>query len=152
MALPLSVPPNSVKKKKAVRSCNQVYFLMLFSPLAWLRCFALVFVQTRARSRYMAFVHIAAVVLELVLLGGLSYFYYSLSLDGGLYLTMLSNVASNTTSVTDGRNQFNSLIWQTILKIFFMAVIFGISQMLNVALAALWRQRICDLLQYLLLR
>jgi hypothetical protein len=138
--------------KKAEDCCKHAYFLLLFSPLAWIRCFNLIFIRTYARSRWAALIHYSTVLIVLLLIAVWCYLYYYLTLDGGMYLNMLSNAAANISTISDGRSQFNSLIWKTILRTFGMAILFGIIQALNIVLVAIWRQRICDLLQNLLLR
>ena len=143
---------NEENKKKSFACCKGVYFLMLFSPLAWFHCFHLIFIRTRARSPRMALIYYNLLLFALLLIGLWTYLYYYVTMDGELYLQILSNAAANDTTVSEGREQFNYLIWRTILRTLFMALIFGILQVVNVFLASQWRQRLSDLLCDLLLR
>ena len=80
------------------------------------------------------------------------YLFYVLVDDAGQYNLYLSNVASNITSMAEGKHLFDDLIWRTVLKTFFLGIIAGLIQACNFFLAAQWRQRLCDRFQELLLR
>jgi len=80
------------------------------------------------------------------------YLSYVLADDAGQYSLYLSNVALNMTSMIEGRSLFDELIWRTVLKTFFLGVVFGLIQACNFFLAAQWRQQLCDRFQELLLR
>ena len=80
------------------------------------------------------------------------YLSYVLADDAGQYSLYLTNVAINATSVTEGRSLFDKLIWRTVLKTFFLGIVFALIQACNFFLAAQWRQRLCDRFQEFLLR
>ena len=128
------------------------YFLLLISPITWFKCFALIFYRTRARTRSIAFIQYLILSCVVFLMAGSCYLFYAVTVDAGLYNLYLSNVASNKTSMMQGRQQFNDLIWRTVLKTFFLGLIFGLIQACNLYLAAQWRQRLCDRFRELLLR
>ena len=140
----MSNDSNSLVEEKGTLRQHRRDFLLLVSPLAWCRCFALVFCRTRARTRLDAVIQYAVFVSLIPLLACSCYLFYAVTADSGQYNLYLSNVASNKSSISDGRNQFDDLIWRTVLKTFFLGVIFGIIQACNMFLAAQWRQRICD--------
>jgi hypothetical protein len=75
-----------------------------------------------------------------------------LTFDAGQYLTILSNISSNKSNITDSRYEFNQLLWRTALKTLFIAIDFGLINACAVILAALWRQRLCDQFYKLIFR
>jgi len=123
------------------------YFLLLLSPVTWFKCFSLVFYRTRARKRSIAVLQFA-----ILLMAVSCYLSYVLADDAGQYSLYLSDVASNTTSMIEGRRLFDDLIWRTVLKTFFLGIIFGLIQACTYFLAAQWRQQLCDHFQQLLIR
>ena len=131
---------------------TQRYLLLLISPVAWFKCFALIFCRTQARTRSIAFLQYLILILEVLLMIASCYLFYAVTADAGQYNLFLSNVSSNTTSMKEGRQQFDDLIWRTVLKTFFLGVIFGLIQACNLYLAAQWRQRLCDRFRELLFR
>ncbi|CAF1101788.1 unnamed protein product [Adineta steineri] len=128
------------------------YFLLLISPITWLKCFALIFYRTRARTRFKAILQYFILLLAVLLMTASCYLSYVLADDVGQYSLYLSNVASNMTSMIEGKNLFDELIWRTVLKTFFLGVVFCLIQACNLFLAAQWRQRLCERFQELLLR
>ncbi|CAF1341145.1 unnamed protein product [Rotaria sordida] len=128
------------------------YFLLLVSPLAWFKCCALIFCRTRARTRSNALLQYSIFLLVLLLMISSCYLFYAVTADAGQYNLYLSNVASNKSSIIDCRRQFDDLIWRTVIKTFFLGLIFGLIQACNVFLAAQWRQRLCDRFRELLFR
>ncbi|CAF1369024.1 unnamed protein product [Rotaria sordida] len=128
------------------------YFLLLVSPLAWFKCCALIFCRTRARTRSNALLQYSIFLLVLLLMISSCYLFYAVAADAGQYNLYLSNVASNKSSIIDCRRQFDDLIWRTVIKTFFLGLIFGLIQACNVFLAAQWRQRLCDRFRELLFR
>lgn len=135
------------EQKKSLR-----YFLLLISPLTWFKCFALVFYRTRARTCLTAFIQYTIFIIEVFLMSGSCYLFYAVTADSGQYNLYLSNVASKNISMIEGRQLFDDLIWRTVLKTFFLGVIFGLIQVCNLYLAAQWRQRLCDRFRELLFR
>ena len=133
------------KRKKSLG-----YILLLVSPLIWLKCFGLIFYRTRARTRSIAVLQYTVLIVEIFLMFGSCYLYYAVTADSGQYSLYLSNVASRNISMMEGRRQFDELIWQSVLKTFFLGVIFGLIQACNMYLAAQWRQRLCDRFRELL--
>ncbi|UJR10859.1 hypothetical protein I4U23_015047 [Adineta vaga] len=122
----------------------QRYFLLLISPITWFKCLALIFYRTRARTRRIAFLQYLVLLCVVVLMISSCYLFYAVTADSGEYNLYLSNVASNKTSMIEGRQQFDALIWRSVLKTLFLGVIFGLIQACNFYLAAQWRQRLCD--------
>ncbi len=135
------------KQEKSLR-----YFLLLISPLTWFKCFSLIFYHTRARTRFIACIQYTILALVILLMAGSCYLFYAVTADAGQYNLYLSNVASKNISMIDGRQQFDDLIWQTVLKTFFLGLIFGLIQACNLYLAAQWRQRLCDRFRELLFK
>ncbi len=128
------------------------YFLLIVSPLIWFKCFALIFCRTQARTRSIAFIQYTIFILVVLLMAASCYLFYAVTADAGQYNLYLSNVASKNISIIEGRRQFDDLIWRTVLKTFFLGLIFGLIQACNLYLAAQWRQRLCDRFQELLFR
>jgi hypothetical protein len=85
-------------------------------------------------------------------MAGSCYLFYAVTADAGQYNLYLTNVASKKISMIEGRRQFDDLIWRTVLKTFFLGLIFGLIQACNLYLAAQWRQRLCDRFRELLFR
>ena len=137
----------SPKQKRSLR-----YILLLISPLIWLKCFGLIFYRTRARTRSSAVIQYTVLIVEILLMFGSCYLYYAVTADSGQYSLYLSNVASKNISMMEGRQQFDDLIWRSVLKTFFLGVIFGLIQACNMYLAAQWRQRLSDRFRELLFR
>ncbi|CAF1281965.1 unnamed protein product [Rotaria sordida] len=129
---------------KSITTKHSPYFLLLISPVTWFKCFSLVFYRTQARTRSIAILQYFVLLLTVLLMTVSCYLSYTLADDGGQYNLYLSNVASNITSMNEGRNLFNKLIWRTVLKTFFLSIVFGLIQACNYFLAAQWRQRLCD--------
>jgi hypothetical protein len=127
------------------------YYLLLVSPLVLFRCFALIFSRTRARTRSIALLQYLILILVIFLMTGSCYLFYAVTADAGQYNLYLSNVASKNISMDEGRYLFNELIWRSVLKTFFLGIIFGLIQACNLFLAAQWRQRLCDRFRELLL-
>lgn len=137
--------PETSKPKRSLR-----YFLLLISPLTWFKCFALIFYRTQARTRFLAFIQYTIFIIEIFLMIGSCYLFYAVTADSGQYNLYLSNVASKNISMIEGRQLFDDLIWRTVLKTFFLGVIFGLIQLCNLYLASQWRQRLCDRFRKLL--
>lgn len=126
--------------------------LLLISPVVWFRCFALVFRRTRARTRSACALQYTVLSAVILLMLASCYLFYAVTSDSGEYNLYLSNVASNQSSMVDGKALVDALMWRTVLKTFFLGVIFGLIQACNFFLAASWRQRICDRFQELVLQ
>jgi hypothetical protein len=148
----LSTDGSSLAHHKRQAKKHQVYFLLLVSPVSWLKCFALIFCRTRARTPSIALLQYFILLLTIVLMTVSCYLFYALGDEAGQYNLYLSNVASNSTSMLEGKRLFNELIWRTVLKTFFLGATFGLIQACNFFLAAQWRQRLCDRFQELLLQ
>ena len=147
----LSNNTNILVQETSIPKKTRQYYLLLISPVAWFRCFALIFSRTRARTRSIALLQYLILTILIFLMIGSCYLFYAVTADSGQYNLFLSNVASNATSMAEGRQQFNQLIWRSVLKTFFLGVIFGLIQACNLFLAAQWRQRLCDRFRELLL-
>jgi hypothetical protein len=141
----------SVRDKPTAKK-HPRYFLLLISPVTWLKCFALIFYRTRARTRAIVVLQYFILLFTILLMAASCYLSYVLADDAGQYSLCLSNVASNITSMSEGRDLFDELIWRTVLKTFFLGIVFGLIQACHFFLAAQWRQQLCDRFQELLLR
>ena len=148
----LSIDGRILAQDKQKTKKPEVYFLFLVSPVSWYRCFALIFGRTRCRTPSIALLQYVILLLTIVLMSVSCYLFYTLGDEAGQYNLYLSNVASNNTSMIEGRRLFNELIWRTVLKTFFLGVTFALIQACNFFLAAQWRQRLCDRFHELLLR
>ena len=146
-----SLPGHILRQNKRKAKKGEVYFLFLVSPVSWYKCFALIFCRTRSRTSSIAALQYFILLLTIVLMTVSCYLFYALGDEAGQYNLYLSNVASNSTSMLEGRRLFDELIWRTVLKTFFLGVIFGLIQACNFFLAAQWRQRLCDRFDELLL-
>ena len=147
--------PNSTRifvRDKPTARKHPPYFLLLISPVTWFKCFALVFYRSRPRTRSSTILQYFILLLAVLLLTASCYLSYVLADDAGQYSLYLSNVASNKTSMIEGRCLFDKLIWRTVLKTFFLGIVFGLIQACNVFLAAHWRQQLCDCFHKLVLR
>jgi ABC-type uncharacterized transport system fused permease/ATPase subunit len=147
-----SSDPRIFVQDKPSTTKHPAYFLLLISPVTWLKCFALIFCRTRARTRSIGIRQYFVLLFTLVLMTVSCYLSYVLADDGGQYNLYLSNVASNMTSMIEGKRLFDELIWRTVLKTFFLGIVFGLIQACNFFLAAQWRQRLCDRFHELLLQ
>ncbi len=139
-------------REKPTTKKHPPYFLLLISPVTWLKCFALIFCCTRARTHSIAVFQYFILLFTVILMTTSCYLSYVLADDAGQYSLYLSNVALNITSMIEGRSLFDELIWRTVLKTFFLGIVFGLIQACNFFLAAQWRQQLCDRFQELLLR
>ena len=143
------------------------YWPRLISPVAWWHCFVLLYQsptasceqdsqvtssKTATRFPWKSCVYIVVHILLLLLVGLWCYIYWMLTFDAGQYLTFLSNISSNKSNITDGRQHFDQLVWRTALKTLFISIDFGLINAFAVTLAALWRQRLCNQFYALLFR
>lgn len=141
------------------------YWPRLISPVSWWHCFVLLYhpsafdkesqVNQSTRSTYSSwkscfyiFIHLFL----LVLVGLWCYIYWMITFDAGQYLTLLSNISSNRSNITDGKHHFDQLLWRTALKTFFISVDFGLINACAVTLAAFWRQRLSNQFYNLIFR
>ena len=120
------------------------YFLFIVSPFSWFKCFRLIFCRTNSRTRRLAVLHYLILAVTVLLMLASCYLFYAVTADSGQYSLFLSDVAANKTSIDVGRDQFDDLIWRTVLETFFLGLIFGLIQACNHYLAAQWRQRLSD--------
>jgi hypothetical protein len=120
------------------------YVLLVVSPFSWFKCFRLIFCRTQSRTRRSAALHHLIITVTVLLMLASCYLFYAVTADAGQYSLYLSNVAANKSSIDVGRDQFDDLIWRTVLETFFLGLIFGLIQACNLYLAAQWRQRLSD--------
>ena len=115
------------------------YWPRHISPVSWWRCFVLLYYPISSKkesqlnlpnssesSRWKSWFYIVLHPILLALVGLWCYIYWMITFDAGQYLTLLSNISSNLSNVTNGREQFDQLIWRTALKTFFISVDFGL--------------------------
>lgn len=132
------------------------YWPRLISPVSWWHCFTLLYLPSSydkdsqdnstispARSPWRTCWYIFVHLILFLLVGLWCYLYWMITFDAGQYLTILSNISSNKSNLTDGRDHFDRIFWRTALKTFFISVDFGLINAFAVTLAALWRQRLC---------
>jgi hypothetical protein len=128
-----------------------VYWKLLLSPLSWWRCFSLLY-NTSARSQKAALTYWILIIFMLSFLGTWCYMLWLVTFDLGYYLTLLSDVSSNISTIDEGRTRFDGLLWRTIVKTIFISISYGLIQGCNCVLAGIWRQRLCDQFHALLFK
>jgi hypothetical protein len=154
--LELTMNSNSVSTNSFSLSRLLSYCPRLISPISWWRCFSLLYnpychnkespIHLLKHSRHILFQTLRYILIHLllfILIVLWCYIYWMITFDAGQYLTLLTNISSNTTNITDGRYTFDQLLWRTALKTLFISIDFGLINACAVTLAALWRQRLC---------
>ena len=141
------------------------YWPRLISPVSWWHCFTLLYFPStydkefkvdttisRTRSSWKTCWFIFVHLILFLLLAIWCYLYWTITFDAGQYLTILSNLSSNQSNLTNGRNEFDQIFWRTALKTLFISIDFGLINAFAVTLAALWRQRLCHQFYNLIFR
>ncbi|UJR27951.1 hypothetical protein I4U23_009210 [Adineta vaga] len=129
------------------------YLPRLISPISWWHCFNLLYLSpsdieqsSRETSRSIPFKTLKYIFLHIFLLifiGLWCYLYWMITDDAGSYLTLLTTVSANKTTIENGRYEFDQIFWRTALKTICISINFGLINGCAVNLAALWRQRLC---------
>ncbi len=154
LAITMNSSNNSTKSFSLSRLLS--YCPRLILPISWWHCFILLYnplsdEKTSLKNFLKFSYHISLTSLKyiflhiflLILVALWCYIYWMITFDAGQYLTLLSNISSNQSNITDGRYQFDQLLWRTALKTLFISIDFGLINACAVSLAALWRQRLC---------
>jgi hypothetical protein len=149
MASPLSDHSNDLLDSSSFS--RTIYWHLLLWPLSWWRCFILLY-ETQARSLKAAVTYWILIIFTLSFLSTWCYMLWLVTFDLGYYLTLLSDVSSNTSTIEESRTHFDNLLWRTILKTVFISLSYGLIQGCNCVLASMWRQRLCDQFHTLLFR
>ena len=147
---------SSVQVRKCSPSRLLNYWPRLISPVSWWHCFKLLYFPSTydkesqvnttistGKSSWKTCWYILVHLILFLLVAIWCYLYWTITFDAGQYLTILSNISSNKSSLNEGRNQFDHLFWRTALKTLFISIDFGLINAFAVTLAALWRQRLC---------
>jgi len=146
----LVITMNSSNNSRKSFSLSQLllYCPRLISPISWWHCFNLLYnpisYEEKSPKNFLkSFKYIFIHILLFIFVGLWCYIYWMITFDAGQYLTLLSNISSNQSNITNSRYKFNQFLWRTTLKTLFISIDFGLINACAVTLAALWRQDLC---------
>ena len=154
----LAITMNSTTNSRRSFSFSRLFSLCprLISPISWWHCFTLLYnpfsyeqqslkdiLKSSCRISIKSFKFILIHIILLILVGVWCYLYWTITLDAGQYLNLLSDISSNATTIPDGRTKFDGFFWRTALKTLFVSIDFGLINACAVTLAAYWRRRLC---------